>query len=140
MTAALKQIGLGTILKFDHDVNASFDAMTLVRQLTPPARTRKKIDAMTLGDVLEVPELGVEAESEMEFTQFWHPGDTEHEKLDTLFGSKATFAVQIVTPHATPKTDQFSAKVVSLEPEAITPDGLISRKVTLLRTSAITRT
>jgi hypothetical protein len=137
---AAEQISLGSILKTDHDDSGTFDAMTLVRQITPPARTRKKIEGLTLGDTFEVPELGIEAESEMEFTQFWQPGDTEHEKIDTLFGSKAVLPIQLVTAHGTPKTDEFETKVVAIEPEAWTPDGLYARKITLLRTSAITRT
>lgn len=138
---AVKQIALGSILKTDHNSDATFESMTLVRQVTPPPRTRKKVsDSNALGDTLETPELGIEAESEMEFVQFWQPGDSEHEKLDTLFGSKATFAVQLVTTHGTPVTDEFTAKVVSLEPEPWTVDGLYGRKVTLQRRSAITRT
>jgi hypothetical protein len=137
---ASKQIALGSILKIDPTGHVTFTAMTLVRQITPPPRSRKKIEGLTLGDTFEVSELGIESESEMEFQQLWHPGDTEHEKLDTLFGSKNEFGVQLVTAHTTPVTLEFTVKVVSLEPEAWTVDGVISRKVTLVRTSAITRT
>jgi hypothetical protein len=137
---ASKQIALGSILKVDHDNNAAFDVMTLVRQITPPPRSRKKIDSLTLGDTFEVSQLGIESESEMEFQQLWHPGDTEHEKLDTLFGSKGQFSVQLITAHGTAVTLEFTVKVTALEPEAWTVDGVYSRKVTLLRTGAITRT
>jgi hypothetical protein len=138
--AASKQIALGSILKTDITLHNTFVDMTLVRQITPPPRSRKKIEALTLGDTFEVPELGIESESEMEFQQLWHPGDTEHEKLDTVFGTKTEFTVHLVSAHTVPKTDEFEAKVVALEPEAWTVDGVYSRKVTLLRTSAITRT
>lgn len=137
---ASKQIALGTILKTDHNTDATFESMTLVDQITPPARTREEIEGKALGDTLDVPLLGIEAPSRLEFTQYWHPGDSEHEKLDTLFGSKAEFDLQVVTPHSTPVTDEFSGQVVSLSPEQLTPSGAYKRQVVVLRTTAITRT
>ncbi len=137
---ASKQLALGTVLSVDNDANGSFDAMTLVVEVTPPARTREEVDGKTLGDTFDVPILGIEQKSTMEFMQYWHPGDTEHEKLDTLFGSKAKFPARIVTPHATPKTDEFECQVLALAPETLAQGKLYSRKVTLLRTGAITRT
>jgi len=137
---ASKQIALGTILKTDHDDNSIFEAMTLVDSITPAARERAEIEGKELGDVLDVPLLGIEAPSRMEFTQFWEPGDSEHEKLDTLFGSKAVAGFQVVTPHGTPKTDDFDGQVVKLTPEQLTPSGAYKRQVTILRTTAITRT
>lgn len=136
---ASKQVALGTFFKIDDDT-LGFDNQTLVQEITPPPRMRAQIDADELQDTLSVPELGIEEKSEVQYMQIWHPGDTEHEKLDTLFGSMAAFDVQIVTPHATPVTDEFSAKCVGLEPEALGVDGLYRRRVTLVRTTAITRT
>lgn len=137
---ASKQLALGTVLSIDHDGNASYDSMTLVTEVTPPPRKREEVDGKTLGDTFDVPILGIEQKSQMEFMQFWHPGDTEHEKLDTLFGSKASFSARIVTPHSTPKTDEFTCQVLELTPGTLTQGKLYSRKVTLLRTGAITRT
>lgn len=136
---ATKQISLGSLLKVDHDQNAVFESMTLVVEITPPPRTRAETDGNDLGDTLEVNLLGRESQSKMEFDQFWHPGDTEHEKMDTLFGSKAEADFQIVTPHATPVTDEFSGQVIGLTPESLTPTGAYKRKVTIQRTTAITR-
>lgn len=137
---ATKQVALGTVLKTDHDQDASFDVMDCISSLTPPGRERAEIEGKCLGDTLDVPLLGIEAPSRLTFVQFWEPGDTEHEKLDTLFDSKAEFDVQIVTPHATPITDEFTAQVVRLGPEELTPDSAYKREVVLLRTTAITRT
>jgi len=137
---ATKQIALGTILKTDHDSDTTFESMTLVSEITPPARAREEIEGKDLGDTLDVPLLGIEAPSRLEFNQFWHPGDTEHEKLDTLFANKTVFSAQIVTPHSTPVTDEATFQVVSLTPEQLTPSGAYKRGVVLLRTSAITRT
>jgi len=137
---ASKQIALGTILKTDHDQNGSFNNMTLVRQITPPTRVREEIDGKDLGDTLDVPLLGIEQVSKTTFVQFWHPGDSEHEKIDTLFVSKDEFDVQIVTPHATPVTDEFTAQVVSLSPATLETGGTYQREVVLNRTTDITRT
>lgn len=137
--AEAKQIALGTLLKVDATQGGTFVTQPLVDGVTPPNRTRSEIEGKALGDTLDVPLLGIEAPSRISFTQFWHPGETEHEKLDTLFGSKDEFDVQIVTPHGTPKTDEFTAQVVEITPEQLTPTGAYKRSVTLLRTTAITR-
>jgi len=135
-----KQIALGTLLKTDITTPASFVTHTLVKEITPPPRVREEIDGKDLGDTFDVPLLGIEQISKVTFVQYWHPGDTEHEKLDTVFGSRATFAVQIVTPHTVPKTDTFSVKVVRLAPATLSTGGTYQREVELLRTTAITRT
>lgn len=137
---ATKQIALGSILKTDHTLAATFANHTLVDSITPPPREREEIEGKDLGDTLDVPLLGIEAPSRMEYTQFWHPGDTEHELIDTEFDNNAEGAYQIVTPHATPVTDEFTGKVVRIAPEALTPSGAYKRAVTILRTSDITRT
>lgn len=137
---ATKQIALGSILKTDHTLAATFVAHTLVDTITPPAREREEIEGKDLGDILDVPLIGIESPSRMEYTQFWQPGDTEHELLDTELDNNVEGDYQIVTPHATPVTDEFTGKVVRLAPEQLTPSGAFKRQVTILRTSAITRT
>lgn len=134
-----KQIALGTLLKTDITTPASFVTHTLVKEITPPPRVREEIDGKDLGDTFDVPLLGIEQVSKMTFKQYWHPGDTEHEKMDTVFGSKVAFDVQIVTPHTVPKTDKFTVKVIGLTPETLSTGGVYSRDVELLRTSSITR-
>lgn len=138
--AETRQIGLGTLLKVDSTQGGTFVTVPLVDGVTPPPRSRARIDAKVLGDTLDVPLLGIEEVSEFSFMHHWHPGETEHEKADTLFGSKDEFDVQIVYPFATPVTDEFTVQCVELAPEQITPTGAIKRQVTLLRTTAITRT
>jgi hypothetical protein len=138
--AETRQVGLGTLFKLDSTQGGTFVTHPLTDSVTPPPRNRARIDSLVLGDTLNVPLLGVEETSEFPVTYHWHPGETEHEKLDTLFGSKAEFDVQVVYPFATPVTDEFSVRCVELTPEAITPTGTIKRTATLLRTSAITRT
>ena len=138
---ASKVIGLGSLVKcdFDDDGN-SHETVGLTRDLTPPGRAYNLVEAVALEDTLEVAELGIEERSEFTFTQFWKPGDTGHEKIDTLFNNKTEVEWQIVYPLASPITDEFLGKVSAIAPEQITPKGTISRAVTVQRTSAITRT
>lgn len=138
--AEQKQAAFGTIIKLDHDANGSFDVQPLVINATPPGRDRELIEGKSLGDTFDVPILGIEQQSQFELEQFWHPGQTEHEKCDTLFESGAQAPWQIVTPHATPKTIEFPGKVVKLGPEQLQQGGTYKRKVTVQRTGAITLT
>lgn len=138
---AAKLLGLGTVAKVDeNDDGTSHTVVTLVTELTPPARSRELIDATTLSDTLATYSPGIEQHSEYVFTQYWEPGDSQHESIDTLFGSKAIVEWQVVYTNGTPKTDEFEGFVSALTPAAITINGIVSRSVTIQRTSAVTRT
>lgn len=139
-----KQLGCGTILKLDHDNDNAYDAMTLVEDITLPPEIPSRAEAVELTDKIIVPVLGPDETSEFEFNQYWHPGDTEHEKLDTHLNTPATrntpMGVQVVTPHATPVTIEFQALVAGLTKPTITNRGYYKRTVTMIRTTPITRT
>jgi hypothetical protein len=136
---ANKYLGLGTVLKVDEDDNGSgHTTITLVVDATPPARKRVRIDGTVLADTLSTYELGMEDFSEFSFSQLWDPIDTQHASLDTLFGAKTVVEWQIV--YTSGETDEFEGYVSALEPQALTKDGLNSRKVTVQRKSATTRT
>lgn len=138
---ATKQIGLGTIVKVDEDDSGStFTTCTVVVDVSPPSRVRAGVDQTSLDDTLETEAPGIEQKSEFKFKQFWHPTDTQHASIDTLFDSKAQVIWNIVYPFATPITDQFEGWVSGLEPETITAGGMIMRTVTVKRMTAITRT
>lgn len=138
---ATKQIGLGTLVKVDeNDDGTSHTTVTIVMDATPPARKRARIGKTSLDDTLATFAAGIEQESEFQFTQYWHPTDTQHASIDTLFGSKAEVEWQVVYPFATPITDEFEGWVSDLEPQQIAVDGMITRRVTIQRTTATTRT
>lgn len=138
---ASKQVALGTILKVDDDDSgATFTTITLAMDATPPARKRERIPTAALSDTLQTNSAGIELASEFSFNQYWHPGDTMHQMIDTLFGSKASVIWNIVTPHGTPVTDSFEGWVSDMEPSVLTVDGMYMRKVTVQRDTAITRT
>jgi hypothetical protein len=134
--SAVKHAAHGTVL----NIATTPTALTLVISVTPPGRVRQEIDGVALADDFEVPILGIEQKSEVQASQFWHPGDDNHELLDTAFNDKSVLTCQIVTPHAEPVTLEFTAQVSKLEPEELSPGGTFKRKVTFMRTSDITPT
>lgn len=138
---ASKLLGLGTVVKVDeNDDGSSHTTCTLVMNVTPPARERELIDGTTLSDTLATYEIGIEQHSEFVFTQVWEPGDTQHESIDTLFGSKAVVEWQIVYTNGTPKTDEFEGVVSRIGPQTIETNNLVMREVTVQRKGVITRT
>jgi hypothetical protein len=137
---ALKNVAHGTLCKADIDDNNSFTTLELTREVTPPPREREEVDSRTLSTCFDVPLLGIEQKSEFTLSQFWHPGESGHEALDTAFEAKTIFSFQIVTPHAYPVTLEFTVQVKKLDPAALQPNGTYQRTITFLRTSDITVT
>ena len=138
---ANKLLGLGTVIKVDE--NGDGDAhttVTLVVNATPPARERELIDGTALADSLATYEAGIEMHSEFTFTQFWEPGDTQHESIDTLFGNKNVVQWQILYTSTPAKTHTFTGFVSRLAPNTIEVNGLLMREATVQRKSAITPT
>lgn len=137
--AAERNLALGSLVKVDATGGGSFSLVGLTRQVTPPPRERERIDGTVLSDELQVDLLGQEAKSDFTFTQLWHPGDTDHEKIDTLFDSKDEVDWQIIYPPSVNITDTFAGRVAAIAPEALEASGVISRQVTVHRTGAIAR-
>jgi hypothetical protein len=132
--AKAKQIAHGT------SVLNNTTTLTLIGSIDPPPRKRALIDGRDMADAFDVPLLGIEERSEWSLEEYWQPGDTEDEAFDTAFGAKTELTMKIVTPHTVPKTDSIPSKVVGIEPQTLTPDGLYKRKINFVRTGAITRT
>lgn len=134
-----KHLGNGTVLKVDEDANGTgHTTITLVVDCTPPKRSRVRIDGTVLSDTLSTYELGMEDFSEFSFNHLWDPLDTQHVSFDTLFGSKAVVEYQIV--YTSTEIDKFTGYVSELAPSPVVKDGLLSRKVSVQRKSANTRT
>lgn len=137
---ATKTIALGSVVKFDDNNDTIFDVVGEIRNATPPPRSYARIADDDLGDVLETQQQGIEEASDFEFLQLWEDGDTAHEKIDTAFSTKTNFAWQIVYPYTTPRTWEFTGRVMEIAPETLEKGNIIARKVTVHRTSAITKT
>lgn len=132
--AKVKQVAHGT------SVLNNTTTLTLIGSIDPPARKRAMIDGRDMTDDFDVPLLGIEERSEFSLEEYWHPGEAEDEAFDTAFGAKTELTIKMVTPHTTAKTASIPCKVVGLEPQQLTPDGLYKRKINFVRTGDITWT
>ena len=136
---ASKWLGNGTLVKVDEDDSGStFTTCTLIVDCTPPKRSRVRIDGTVLADTLSTYELGMEDFSEFSFNHLWDPLDSQHVSFDTLFGSKASVIWTIT--YTSSEVDSFEGYVSELAPATVAKDGLLSRKVTVQRKTATTRT
>lgn len=137
--ASVKQVSFGCIVQVDPTDDDSFVTFALSKEVTPPPRTRNMVESLALDDAFDAPIPGIEEQSVMDFTQFWHPGSTSHEIADTLFGSKAQVPFAVVYPDSVGMTDTFEGVVKMLGPEALVAKGVMGRKVQVQRMTAIVR-
>jgi hypothetical protein len=137
---ATKHVALGTVLAFDAAGGSSYATITLAIDATPPHRKRVRVDQTALSDTLATFTPGIEDHSEYVFNQYWHPTDTNHASIDTVFGSGAICTWKVTYPFSSTIDDVFSGWVSDLEPATLQANGMVMRKVTVQRTSATTRT
>ena len=137
---ATKHVALGTIIQVDTAGGSSYTTITLAIDATPPNRTWVKVDQTALSDTLATFAPGIEDHSEWMFNQYWHPNDTMHASLDTVAAAKTDCAWKITYPFSSPMSDTFSGWISELSPAVLQTNGMIMRKVTAQRTTAITRT
>lgn len=135
-----KQAAFGSIMKLDSTNGGTFVAIPGVIQATPPPRMRKEIDALELGDTVDVPLLGIEDKSEFRITVHYDQGDAEHVKFTTMFDGNIEGACQVVTSHGTPITKEFTVRCKKIEEQDYEPNGTIQAVITFQRTGAITVT
>lgn len=154
MIYAVKVPACGSIIQIDFGDGAGFVVMGLTDSILPTPQTKSvnetpDLDCGMSGDV------GSEQLSQNSFTQYWDQQDTDHNRVDVNFvASKTDFSKRDVTvqevspsyttgaPASTAKvaTREYTAQIVSLTPEALTPQGYYKREVGLLRKSEITKT
>ena len=132
-----KSIGLGTLVKVDHDADTVFTTVSCIRNVTPAGRSKNQADATCIEDTLEQTLSGLEAASDMPFEQFWDPTDTLCTMIDTLLDNDTVVNWQVVFPFATPIMAAFSGRVIATTPSQIDNNTVISRTVMVRRDSAI---
>lgn len=130
-------LGLGTLNKVDDDDSGSaFTTLVLMTDITPPPRRRVRVTNTALEDTLATESAGIEDISDYEFTHFYDPGATNDTIVKTLFEAKTACLWQIV--YADAGTETFEGIVMNIEPGGIKHNEMLSRKVTVHRTGAIT--
>lgn len=134
-----RQIGLGTIVKVDHDADTVYTTIGCIKEATPPAEEREEADGTCFEDTVKQMLTGIETESEFNFLQVWDPTDTNHLIIDTLYSSKTAVNWQLIYPFDTPITETFAGKVIGKSPEKIDNGSVISRTVRVRRTGTISR-
>ena len=130
-------LGLGTLVKVDDDDSgATYTTLVLMTDVTPPPRTRVRIDQTALEDTLSIDGAGIEDKSDFKFVHFYDPGATNDTIVETLFAAKTEVLWQIV--YADAGTATFNGVVMEIVPQSITSDKYVMREVTVHRTGAIT--
>lgn len=151
---AVKVPACGSVIQIDFGDGSGFLVMGLTDSITPPPQSKSVNETPDLSCTLSA-DVGQEEVSQAPFDQYWDPQDVDHSKVDLNFTqsltdlSKRNITVQLVSPSyitgalaavAAVVTFEYTAQIVSIEPEALTPQGYFKRSVTLLRKSAITKT
>ena len=142
--AKTKYAGKGSFVECELDPVGSPDTWTkfgYTESITPPPRSRAKVEATNLDEVMVNLEPGIEEDSEFVFVQVWDPADADDKAIDTLFDSAAKLPWRITYPTLpNPTEDVFSGWVSGIAPDTIDVGTRIGRSVTITRTSTIVRT
>lgn len=131
-----KTTGNGTIVKVDHDGDATYTTVGCTSAATVPGRMFSKVDVTCFENTLEQFKAGIEEDSQFVFTQVWDPTSSNHQIIDNLAGGDPV-NWQVVVPFATPQTATFAGWVQGYTPSELTPKGNFTRQVTVQRTGAI---
>lgn len=149
---AVKVPACGSVIQIDF--SGGFIVMGLTDSITLPPVSKAVNETPDLSCKPSA-DVGQEEVSQSTFDQYWDPQDIDHALVDTNFAesiddlAKRDITVQVVSPTYTTGallaapatvTFEYKAQIVSIAPEALTPQGYYKRSVTLLRTSDITKT
>lgn len=139
-----KVLGYGSIVKVDHDDNASFTTVGCIKEITPPPRRLKEVDGTCLEDVRESIDPGIAEATDFVFTQVWKVGEAAPGYIDLLFtNAKARTTPydvdwQVIYPQDTPVTEAFTGWVKEISPSVKGNSEYWTRQVTVKTTSVST--
>lgn len=132
-----RTLGLGTLLAVDDDDSGTiFTTVSLVTDMTPPPRTRMRVDGTALADTLAIDEAGIEDKSDFVYNHFDEPNETNSVIMETLFGSKTQ--VKFVITYASTDIETFEGIVMGIARAQVTKEQLLMRQVTIHRRTAST--
>ncbi len=116
-----------------------------IKGVTPPPKTREKVDATCAEDDIEVYlDSDPPNQGEMELDLIYEPNSTESELLDTLFDNtdpdarEGTWKLHYLMFSPTVQ-DLFTGRILELSPERIERKNVVTRMVKILATSAPVR-
>ena len=149
MPDPVKVSACGFVVKID--TGSGFTTQGLVESINPWGKTKSVIDTPTL-DCAGTAQVGREQTSQLSFTQYYDPQNSDMTELDTNFedsrddASLREVTVQLVSGaynsdgvSAKSVTQEATCEIVSLEQEELTTDGFWKRTVTIVRTGDITQ-
>ena len=137
------RLGLGTVVKYDHDNDASYTTVGEISAIDPPGREYEMVDITNLADTLQVNLQGIETTDVWTFTQIYQDGDTVHDYIDAAFDGKHNYSWQIIyaadSGGGAARTWQFTSRVTGIGNETVDAASVCTRVITLERTADITR-
>ena len=138
-----KATGCGTILSLDESGGTTYTPVSNIANVTPPSPgERTQVSAPELDTCIDDPELGMKGPRTFAFTQYWEPGDTDHERLDTMYDANTMGGWQIEYPHGPYGVSQpkqtFNGKVQSIGNTQTGPNDTFQRDVVILVNGTIT--
>jgi len=130
---ATRYNGHGSVLKRGATV------ISLINLITPPTKSREKIDATALSDSARF-SIGSDPpdHGELVVEQWWQDGDANHELLDSDFDANTNTTWSIVLANVN-RTWTFSAWVMNVAPEQVIGTSAYKRAITFAITSIPTR-
>jgi hypothetical protein len=141
MAYDLRVLGYGSVVSVDdNDSGSVFTVLSGCTSITPPDKEWFKVDGSTLDDAFEVIRGGTQKATEFVFAQVWIVKSTNHEIIDTLFGTKNPVLWNVVYPQGTAVTDSFEGYVSKVTAAVKGPNEYWMREITVQATSLITRT
>lgn len=135
-----KSLGLGSLVKVDHDADTNYTTVGLTKDFTPPGRDKELVETTTLSDTIKQFAAAIEDGGDLTVMHLWDPTDSNHTMIDTLITNGTTVNWQVVTAHATPITGQFAGIAYSYTPEKVEVNGVWARTFKVRRTGAIAYT
>ena len=132
-----RTLGLGTLLAVDDDDSGTvFTTVSLVTDMTPPPRTRMRVDGTALADTLAIDEAGIEDKSDFVYNHLNEPNETNSLIMETLFAAKTQ--VKFVITYASTDIETFEGIVMGIARAQVTKEQLLTRQVTIHRRTAST--
>lgn len=137
---AKKTTGCGTILSLDESGGTTYTAVSNIANVTPATQSRVIVESPELDTCENNGDAGREEVKTMSFMQYWEPGDTDHERVDTMYANNTDGGWKIEYGHdyaVSQPAQTFNGKVQEMAPAQVVSEEVVQRSVTIVLTSSI---